>query len=102
VIDNPEPMPRDVERAIDEHFTDAQRAAEAHLERVVHYHNELAEMGYSDVAIQQAPPDPAFGPWCGCLTCEVRETLHAALPHLEKAVLLEWGLSPRGVPVDRD
>ena len=93
---DPEPMPRDVEAAIDQHYLDAQKAAEEHLADVYEYHSELDELGYSDAAIQQLRPDPSFGPWCGCDTCQVRETLHAALPHLEKAVLIEWGLSPRG------
>lgn len=89
-------MPADVEAAIDRHYADAQHAAEKHVEDVLEYHHNLDELGYSDTAIQQLPPDPAFGPWCGCMTCTVREVLHAALPHLEKAVLIEWGLSPRG------
>lgn len=94
-------MPADVEAAIDMHYLDAQRAAEDHLDKVAHYHDVMAEMGYSDVAIQTSPPDPAFGPWCGCTTCEIREILHAAMPHLEKAILIEWGLSPRGILRER-
>lgn len=92
----PEPMPLDVARAIDAHYLDAQTAAEEHLAKVYEYHDRLAELGYSDAVIAQVGDDPAYGPWCGCDTCQVRETLHAALPHLEKAVLVEWGLSPRG------
>ena len=37
-------------------------------------------------------PDNMNGPFCGCLTCEVRETLHAALPKIEEAILVAWGL----------
>jgi len=33
-------------------------------------------------------PDTA-APFCGCMTCEVRETLHAAYPHLRDMVLAE-------------
>ena len=31
-------------------------------------------------------PDMA-GPFCGCMTCQVRETLHAAWPSLRAAAL---------------
>lgn len=27
-------------------------------------------------------PEDLAGPYCGCITCDVREILHAAYPHL--------------------
>lgn len=49
---------------------------------------------YSDWADEEADPEkmPATaGPWCGCETCEIRETLAVAWPHAlaQAADLLE-------------
>lgn len=54
-----------------DHATAAHRAAEEHLTACVE------SMHDDDVP----EPDTA-GPYCGCTTCDVREVLHAAYPHL--------------------
>lgn len=55
-----------------DHAAAAQAAAEEHLEACwTHLHDE-----------EQVPEPDTAAPFCGCLTCEVRETLHAAYPHL--------------------
>jgi hypothetical protein len=56
-------------------YHDAQAAAELHLEHCWAHLNE------------DAPEPDTLAPFCGCLTCEVRETLHAAEPHLLAAAL---------------
>ena len=76
----------DLER-VDRILVEAGKAAEEHIMRVA-----IAEHEGGDY------PDDMAGPYCGCLTCDVRETLHAALPKLEEAVLVAWGLARnRGV-----
>lgn len=55
---------------VDRHYLHAQQAAEEHLEACWAHLND------------DAPEPDTAAPFCGCLTCEVRETLHAAHPHL--------------------
>lgn len=57
----------------EEHASAAQRAAEERLEAAWALIHEEGEEGEE--------PELA-GPFCGCLTCEVREVLDAAYPHL--------------------
>lgn len=54
-----------------DHATAAQRAAEERLAGCWAYFHEEAEQ-----------PEGMSGPFDGCLTCEVREVLDAAYPHL--------------------
>lgn len=56
-----------------DHAQAAQRAAEAHLAAC---HDYLME--------EDLPEPDTAGPFCGCITCEVREVLHAAYPHLAR------------------
>lgn len=58
----------------------AQQAAEKHLEACY----DWLEAEDGDVE----EPDMA-GLFCGCLTCQVRETLHAAYPFLRQLALSE-------------
>jgi hypothetical protein len=51
----------------------AQRAAEERMELAWAVLNDDAEDEAGELA----------GPFCGCLTCEVREILDAAYPHLK-------------------
>jgi len=59
-----------------DHALAAQQAAEEHL------------TACWDSVDDEAPEPETFpetlGPFCGCLTCEVREVLHAAYPHLRR------------------
>jgi hypothetical protein len=71
-------------KQVDAILCDAGKAAEAHMMDVV-----AAEMDGTDY------PEDMAGPYCGCMTCDVRETLWAALPKLEEAVLVAWGLYRR-------
>lgn len=58
----------------------AQKAAEAHLAELEGCLWEEGEGGN--------PQWPAMaGPYCGCETCMIRETLFAAWPHLRDAAL---------------
>ena len=57
-----------------DHYHAAQKAAEEHLEACW-----AAENGVGP------EPEDTLAPFCGCLTCEVREVLHAAYPHLRAA-----------------
>lgn len=57
---------------------EAQQAAEKHL-AAIYAAEEAAEEGGDE-----AWPATA-GPWCGCDTCMVRETLYAAWPILLEA-----------------
>lgn len=66
----------------------AQRAAEDHMTRVWNFFHE-AEGGEED------GKDPAVGAFCGCQTCEVRETLYAAIPFIAA------GLAREGEAPDR-
>jgi len=63
----------------------AQRAAEAHLAACY-------EALYACEEGDETAESPACAPFCGCETCVVRETLHAAWPFCEAAVKAE--LSP--------
>jgi hypothetical protein len=64
------------------------------MEQVHDFHARLDEC--SDMKeIEKLGDDPAFAPYCGCETCYIREVLHAAVPHIEKAVLVERGLGAR-------
>lgn len=56
-----------------------QRACENHLAAC---NEALFEEGEVK-DIDDAPPSPAFGPFCGCDTCVVREILHVAWPMIE-------------------
>lgn len=57
-----------------DHFHEAHKAAEDHLQ-------ECWE------SIDNLDVDPeTMAPFCGCTTCEVREILFAAMPHLEKGI----------------
>ena len=60
-----------------DHYLAAQEAAEEHL--------TLCQESLDDMTIE---PD-TMAPYCGCLTCEIREVLHAAMPHLRLAFLEE-------------
>lgn len=53
-----------------DHAANAQQAAEKHLEAC-----------WASLDDPELEPE-TLAPYCGCLTCEVRETLHAAAPHL--------------------
>lgn len=57
----------------EDHAAAAQRAAEERLEAAWSFLNDEGE--------ELEGPELA-GPFCGCLTCEVREVLDAAEPHL--------------------
>lgn len=54
---------------------EAQAAAENHIAACYEYVND-----------DGPEPEGLAGPFCGCPTCDVRETLHAAYPHLVKQV----------------
>ena len=61
---------------------EAHEAAEEHLEacwEALDAENEGEVIEWPNTA----------GPFCGCLTCQIRETLHAAWPHMELAVRAE-------------
>ena len=58
----------------------AQQAAEDHMTRVWAFFH-AAEEG------TETGDDPAIGAFDGCQTCEVRETLYAALPFIEAGLL---------------
>lgn len=65
----------------DDWSAQAQRAAEDHLTRVwTAFYEEKDD--FSEML-----PSPSMGLFCGCQTCEVRETLYAALPFIEAGVL---------------
>ena len=67
----------------------AQREAEDHLSRVwAHFHDE----GEGD--------DPAVGGFDGCQTCEVRETLFAAIPFIEAGLAREGGVDARPLTIN--
>jgi hypothetical protein len=59
--------------SVHEHNYDeeAQEAAELHLQAC-----------YEHILDGAPEPDGLMAPFCGCLTCQVRETLHAAEPYL--------------------
>ena len=70
----------------DQWATDAQRAAEAHIEAVWGYFHASEEEGF-EAADEEFGEDPSIGPFCGCTTCEVREILHAAVPVVAAAIV---------------
>lgn len=61
---------------IDEHVAAAQRAGEERL-NVISDYEEAWEGGRLPEG-----ENPACAPFCGCVTCVVREVLDAAWPHL--------------------
>ena len=61
-----------------DHGAEAQRAAEAWLLRL-----EECRHAEDDGEVVEWPTD-LLAPYCGCETCQVRETLRAAAPHLER------------------
>ena len=63
----------------------AQHAAEKHLEDVYEYFR-LAEEA-DEETLEQIGEDPAYGPFCSCMTCEVHEVLHAALPVIARGII---------------
>ncbi len=67
---------------------EAQQAAEKHLEAI-----EAAEDA-ADGTDNVAYPETA-GPWCGCTTCTVRETLYAAWPIMLEAARAEIAAETR-------
>jgi hypothetical protein len=60
---------------------EAQQAAEAHIEACFDALDHEGEPG----AEEQIPFPETLGPFCGCTTCIVRETLWKAWPILEEA-----------------
>lgn len=66
----------------------AQRAAEEHL---------TACWQWLDSEDDDGPELDMAGPFCGCETCLVRETLHAAWPFL-KRLALEEAVAPLRSP----
>lgn len=62
-------------------INDAQKAAEEHIEAVWDAWNDEQD-GDSD-----GSDSPAIGPYCGCVTCEVREILHAAVPLIAAGIV---------------
>ena len=63
-----------------DHGLEAHRAAEAHLEacwEALDAESEGEVVDWPDI----------LAPFCGCRTCEVREVLHAAWPHMMRARL---------------
>lgn len=62
----------------EDHAQAAQRAAEEHLERC---------MASLDEDLDEEPD--TLAPYCGCLTCLVREALHAAYPQLRAMALAD-------------
>lgn len=64
----------------DDHWNLAQRAAESHLGECLEF---LHAGGPDDLEPESS------GPFCGCLTCIVREVLFAAHPHAHTAIQLE-------------
>lgn len=68
-------------------------AAQAHLDAVAQAEEAL------DDAVNNESPDiaaiadasPAYGPYCGCTTCVVRETLAAAWPTIVTLVAARGG-----------
>lgn len=59
----------------------AHRAAMAHI--------EACEDALVDVEDEPEPTSPASAPYCGCITCQVREALHAAFPILVAGIRRE-------------
>lgn len=64
---------------------EAQRAAECRLE-ACRAALDAADYGDAEEKQRYPWPDDLTAPFCGCLTCEVRETLFAAWPFFEASV----------------
>lgn len=74
--------PEELDQALYEASEAAQKAAEARLELAYAVLNGEAEDLTDDMDAELA--GELAGPFCGCITCEVREVLDAAYPHLAK------------------
>jgi len=81
----------DIEQRIVELEQLAQRAAEERIEDAFTLLNNEADevMDFLSPEDQDRIESSLAGPFCGCMTCEVREILHAAYPHLRDIALLE-------------
>lgn len=64
----------------------AQKIAEAHLQACSDWAQWYEEGGEESGYPKPDVPDPSVGPYCGCDTCIIRETLAAAWPVIEAAV----------------
>ena len=64
----------------EDNYAQAQREAEDHLVRCWDWFYEQQD------GEEPKRDDPAIAPFCGCMTCQVRETLAAATPFLEVKV----------------
>jgi len=62
----------------------AERAGDAALMRLERAYHELMNEDEYD-----GPGSPTLAPFCGCMTCMVREILDAAYPYLKEATRLE-------------
>jgi hypothetical protein len=78
-----------------DHGLAMQQAAERHINLVwaAFYQAEDDEDGEDIVS-------PAVGPFCGCTTCEVRETLAGAWPAIETYFAMQASNPMRGHPVE--
>jgi len=75
------------EAELDALYRKAQSVAMAHLGACIEYEELMNETALED--FDKLPDNPAFGLWCGCDTCVVREVLHAAHPVFEEIFDLE-------------
>lgn len=66
----------------------AQKAAEQHILACWAHHHAVEEHGHDAEALVALGDDPAIGPFCGCTTCEVREILTVAMPHIAEGIIL--------------
>lgn len=72
---------------------EAHAAAEEHIQACFEALADCDEYDASDDDDDMdVPTSPALAPFCGCLTCIVRETLYAAWPLVEKQVRELYGL----------
>lgn len=72
--------PEELDNALNEAARRAQKAAEERLELAYAILNGEADDLTDDLDAELA--GELAGPFCGCVTCEVREVLDAAFPHL--------------------
>lgn len=81
----------DIEQRIQTLEAAAQRAAEERIEDAFTLLNNEDDqvLDFLSPEDQDRIETSLAGPFCGCLTCEVREILHAAYPHLRDIALLE-------------
>jgi hypothetical protein len=63
---------------------EAQQSAEAHVDACQRWCDYFEEGEPEDEL--PAGEDPSCGPYCGCTTCIIRETLHAAWPVIEEGI----------------